>query len=61
MRELHITQQQHYRQEISYRGFHTKKKPMSQSERKAKSRANQSDEKKKEDNKKMLAYNLGKA
>jgi len=34
---------------------------MSQSERKAKSRANQSDEKKKEDNKKMLAYNLGKA
>ena len=38
-------------------GFPTKKKPMSQSERKAKSRANRSDEKKKEDNKKMLAYN----
>ena len=38
-------------------GFPIKKKPMSQSERKAKSRANQSDEKKKEDNKKMLAYN----
>lgn len=39
-------------------GFPTKKKPMSQSERKAKSRANRSDEKKKEDNKKMLAYNF---
>ena len=41
-------------------GFPTKKKPMSQSERKAKSRANRSDKKKKEDNKKILAYNTTK-
>ena len=41
-------------------GFPTKKKPISQSERTAKSRANRSDKKKKEDNKKILAYNTTK-